>query len=170
MTRAVPAVGRYTVAEDFSNVINYDDLDHAFSDEAKQMLLQNGFVVVGEGMEEFFSLYENNRYSLTPNFVTTDAMMHTYHLFFSRLLKNVEREHFCADLMNLGTAMRMRAWPRPKLLKGTEWEMRPCATRRSFPSGWRCSSRRRRPRPRCGRLSRRSWSSSRKRMASAPRR
>lgn len=118
----VPAVGRYTVAEDFSNVINYSDWDRAFSDEAKQMLLQNGFVVVGDGMEEFFSLYENNRYSLTPNFVTTDAMMHTYHLFFSRLLKNVEREHFCADLMNLGTAMRDESLAQAEALKGTEWE------------------------------------------------
>lgn len=118
----VPSAAAYAVAEDFSNVINYGDWERVFTDEAKQLLAQNGFVVLEDGMEEFFSLYENNRYSLTPNFVTTDAMMHTYHLFFSRLLKNVEREHFCADLAAVSAVMRDESLTQAEALKGTGWE------------------------------------------------
>ncbi len=33
----------------------------------------------------FFEIYEMNRYSQIPNFVTVDSLMHTYHLYFSYL-------------------------------------------------------------------------------------
>ena len=39
----------------------------------------------------FYEVYEQNRYEQIPNFVTVDLMMHTYHLYFSRLMKQTEK-------------------------------------------------------------------------------
>ena len=104
-TSLTPAVPAYTVADDFSNVINFSDFEYMLGDDARQMLRENGFVVLPGYSEEFFSGYEMNRYGLIPNFITTDSMMHTYHLFFSRLLKGIEKTQFIADLTAIGTEM-----------------------------------------------------------------
>ncbi len=116
-----PSVKPYTVEGDFSNVINFDVFGN-LNDEAKRMLLENGFVVTDGYAEEFFDLYEANRYSNIPNFVTTDSMVHSYHLFFSRLLKGIEKEHFCQDLTQLSKAMQEDSLEQYAALKGTEWE------------------------------------------------
>lgn len=116
-----PSVKPYTVKQDFSNVINYSEFGELSSD-AKQMLLENGFVVTDGYSEEFFDLYESNRYSQIPNFVTTDAMMHTYHLFFSRLLKGIEKDYFCDDLTQLSKALQEESLAQYTALKGTAWE------------------------------------------------
>ena len=84
-----PAVEAYKVAEDLSNIINKDLFD--FSAEAQNLLVKNGFVVVPSSWREFFSIYEVNRYNSIPNFITTDAMMHNYHLYFSHLLRTLEK-------------------------------------------------------------------------------
>ena len=77
-TSLTPAVPTFTVEPDLSNVINADTTDF-WSDEARQKLAENGFLVSSGGWE-FYEQYESNRYAYTPNFVTTDALLHTYHL------------------------------------------------------------------------------------------
>lgn len=116
-----PSVKPYIVEPDFSNVINFSKFSELNSN-AKQMLLKNGFVVLDSYNEEFFSLYEPNRYDDIPNFVTADAMMHTYHLYFSRLLKGIEKEYFCEELAQLSKAMQEESLAQYKILKGTTWE------------------------------------------------
>ena len=86
------------------------------------MLLKNGFVVTDGRSDEFFGLYELNRYGQTPSFITTDAMMHTYHLFFSRLLKGVEKTHFIDDLIQISQTMQKESLAQHEALKGTNWE------------------------------------------------
>lgn len=118
----VPSVPAYTVAADFSNVINFEDFEYSLSDEVRQMLLANGFVVLPGYDEEFFSGYEMNRYALIPNFITADSMMHTYHLFFSRLLKGVEKTQFVSDLTDIGQKMQDASLAQLDALRGTAWE------------------------------------------------
>ena len=77
----VPCVERYTVEPDLGNV---DNLWQFYLEEGMaEKLSENGFVVSGFAGNEFFEIYETNRYSMVPNFVTVDSMMHTYHLYFS---------------------------------------------------------------------------------------
>ena len=83
-----PQVEKYAVKEDLSNIINTDDF--GFSDSAKELLVKNNFVVVPAYNSEFYSLYENNRYDYYPNFITTDSILHNYHLMFDHLLKTLE--------------------------------------------------------------------------------
>lgn len=59
---------------------------------------------------------------LIPSFVTVDSMMHTYHLYFSHLLKNVEKEYLMDSLTRLGGRMLENSASQYEQLLGTEWE------------------------------------------------
>ena len=123
--QVTPAAAQFAAAPDLSDVINLQDFEYTLTDEARQMLVQNGFVVLQSawgGYDEFFSIYESNRYNLIPNFVTTDAMMHTYHLYFSRLLKGVERDYFTSALIEMTRALQTESAAQLAALSGTAWE------------------------------------------------
>ena len=117
-----PAVNSYTVSPDLSNIVNLDRM--YLSNNAKNLLAQNGFYVAARsGGDEFYETYEMNRYSQRPSFVTTDSMMHTYHLYFSHLMKNTERNYLSASLTDTAKLMLSKSAAQLEALKGTEWEM-----------------------------------------------
>lgn len=113
-------VSPYDIAPDLSNVENL--WQFYIEDDVAQMLGENGFVVWGDGGSEFYEAYEWNRYSLIPNFVTVDSMMHTYHLYFSYLMKNIERDHLADDLSDLSVKMLENSNRQYEALRGTKWE------------------------------------------------
>lgn len=116
-----PAVTAYQVAPDLSNLINPKDF--AFlSDAEKALLAENLFVVHKTYNDEFYELYESNRYNLTPNFITVDSMMHTYHLYFSLLLSRTEKDHLAQPLLALSQTMRATSQAQYDALRGTAWE------------------------------------------------
>lgn len=117
---AVPSVEAYTAAPDLSNVDNL--WQFYLQDDFKAQLAKNGFVVFGEAGFEFYEIYENNRYEQIANFVTVDSMMHTYHLYFTYLMKNVEKEYLYAYLTLLSRKMLESSIGQYELLKGSEWE------------------------------------------------
>lgn len=114
------AVADYTVNQDFSNVENAQAF--TFSDQEKALMTKNAFVVRPSYYSEFFSLYESNRYDYTPNFITTDSILHNYHLMFDYLLKNLEEEKLAGELSLLTTRMLDRSLLDYQKLTGTEWE------------------------------------------------
>ncbi|MGE5483460.1 MAG: DUF3160 domain-containing protein [Ignavibacteriales bacterium] len=117
----VPAVKPCTVAGDLGNVTNEDMFQ--LSDSARDLLSKNGFVVVPNSyFKEFFWLYEENRYRPAPSFITTDSMLHNYHLFFAHLLRVIETEQLVPELKNLNQAMLSAAQKQYVSLKGTPWE------------------------------------------------
>ncbi len=113
-------VAPYMVEPDLGNVDNL--WQFYFEDEMIEKLAQNGFVVSGDAGREFFEIYEMNRYSQIPNFVTVDSLMHTYHLYFSYLLKNVEREYLSESLVRLSRQMLENSTAQYAQLKGSKWE------------------------------------------------
>jgi hypothetical protein len=115
-----PAVKAYQAAADLSNISNRDRFE--FSSAAQKCLTENGFVVVPGLHPEFFELYEANRYDYVPSLVTTDAMLHNYHLFFNHLLKSVEKEQLIPELKQLNPAMLTASIEQYENLKGTAWE------------------------------------------------
>ena len=116
-----PVVSEYKIAEDMSNIINREEYDYR-DDEWKDKLINNGFVVTDGAGREFFELYETNRYFQTPNFVTVDSMMHTYHIYFSYLMRNIEKEHLYDDLCALTEDMLVESYDQYEALEGSEWE------------------------------------------------
>ena len=64
------------------------------SEDALDKLYQNGFVVISNFREEtmedvYCTVFLND----LPVFITTDSILHLYHLVFDNLLKNVEKQH-----------------------------------------------------------------------------
>ncbi len=115
-----PNVSPYTVDADLGNVENL--WQFYMTEEMAAKLSANGFVVWDDAGNEFFEVYEWNRYSLIPNFVTVDSMMHTYHLYFSYLLEQVEKGYLADDLAKLSVKMTESSAAQYEELKGTEWE------------------------------------------------
>ena len=115
-----PCVTPYTIEAGLDNVEN--TWQFYLTDEEKKKIEQNGFVVSGNGGSEFFEIYEQNRYELIPNFITVDSLMHTYHLYFSHLLKNIEKNYLAANLTDLSACMLDTSKLQYEELKGSEWE------------------------------------------------
>ena len=115
-----PSVAPYQANADLSNVKDVDR--YYFVEEEIEKLAKNNFVVTQGQSAEFFDIYEGNRYSLIPNFITTDSMMHTYHLYFAMLQKKVEKNSLCAAVEKLSSAMLENSKKQYEALKGSEWE------------------------------------------------
>ena len=114
-------VQEYEVDADLGNVTNLSDV--YLSDEQKGYLAKNGFVIeAGNGNYEFYEQYEHNRYGMLPNFVTVDSMMHTYHLYFSHLMKRCEKNYLSDQLKSVSAEMLARSLDQAEALEGTEWE------------------------------------------------
>ncbi|MDO4333797.1 MAG: DUF3160 domain-containing protein [Eubacteriales bacterium] len=116
----VPCVEAYIVEPDLSNVENLWQI--YLQDSMADKLVQNGFVVAGSAGREFYEVYETNRYSQIPNFVTVDSLMHTYHLYFSYLLKNTEKNYLSGALLSLSRRMLEDSQEQYEQLAGSEWE------------------------------------------------
>lgn len=115
-----PAVAPYEVEAGLKNVANRE-MFH-LSPAAEEMLVKNGFVVVPSHYKEYYSLYEHNRYMQQPSFVTTDSMLHNYHLFFNRLLRVTEEEQLVPILEQLTQSMLAVSREQYEQLQGTAWE------------------------------------------------
>lgn len=115
-----PAADSYTLEKDLSNVDNL--WQFYLDDKMTELLAKNGFVVREEARREFFDLYERNRYNMIPNFVTVDSLMHTYHVYFAYLLKNIEKEYLADQVRQLGIKMLEDSKEQYVQLKGSEWE------------------------------------------------
>lgn len=113
-------VGSYTVEADLSNIDNL--WQYYLEDDIKDKLAQNYFVVCGNAGDEFFEVYEQNRYGQLASFVTVDSLMHTYHLYFSYLLKNLERDYLSDKILQLSKQMLKDSIEEYESLKGSEWE------------------------------------------------
>ncbi|MFQ6091903.1 MAG: DUF3160 domain-containing protein [bacterium] len=105
----IPEAEPYTVAPDFSNVVNFTDF--TFSAVEESLLAANYFVVSpgrdegGTGYKEIYDIYNECREKSIPIFVTTDAMLHTFHLCFDKILKTIEEKKLFDDLHNLLSAL-----------------------------------------------------------------
>lgn len=121
-------VPEYSVKADLSNVINAKSI--YITDTWKEHLTDDGFYVLDDAGAEFFEIYELNRYSMIPSFVTVDSLMHSYHLYFAYLLKKTEKTKLAGELMKLADRMlelskeqhfEMEAASKQDL-SGGEWE------------------------------------------------
>lgn len=117
----VPNVEPYTIEPDLSNVDNLWQF-YLYDEKMVDKLSQNGFVICGNAGREFFEIYEENRYDLRPSFITVDSLMHTYHLYFSYLLKNTEKDYLLKDVTSLSRLMLAHSIEQYDKLKGSEWE------------------------------------------------
>ncbi|MFB0517242.1 MAG: DUF3160 domain-containing protein [Candidatus Neomarinimicrobiota bacterium] len=110
----IPSLEPYTVESDFSNVVNFADYD--FSAAEQTLLLQNGFVArfqpnrqQGTGYKQIYDIYYECRDNQIPIFVTSDALLHTFHILYDYTLRIMELDQFVPDLDSLTAALVVRA-------------------------------------------------------------
>lgn len=80
----------------------------SLSDSAVQRLLRDGMVTLPARHDQMFHVYEENDYHMVPNFITIDAILHTYHLFFDHALREIEDERLSAAVLELSEGMGQR--------------------------------------------------------------
>jgi hypothetical protein len=106
------------IAADLGNVA----VPFILSDEQRQMLGTQGFVISPGETKEFYELYERARYNYEPVFVTSDSLLHVYHLLFDRTLRVAEQQHFLPMLAALDWAMLNTSLEQLGALQGTPLE------------------------------------------------
>ncbi|NIA30773.1 MAG: DUF3160 domain-containing protein [Actinobacteria bacterium] len=99
--------------DSLENVVNLDQFN--FSDTQLALLKKNHFVVTparrndeiaqATGYNEMFDIYNEARENHTPIFITSDAMLHTFHLCFDYILKTCEEKRFIGNLNALLNAL-----------------------------------------------------------------
>jgi len=111
----VPNVQPYTVAPDLSNVSNVAEFSFALRE--RELLVRNGFVAVPDVRtiydplqdeakpEQIYDLYKRAKEEEIPIFVTTDALLHTFHVVYDYALRGLEVKVLADALDGLNRAM-----------------------------------------------------------------
>ena len=104
---AVPAVPPYSIDPDLAHVTNSDQFK--FADSEKALLVRNAFVARPSQFKQVYDVYNYCQEANIPIFVTTDSMLHVYHILFDYTLRILETRKFYDDLAGLNEAMLERA-------------------------------------------------------------
>lgn len=94
----------YNVKNDLSNIVNLAQFGD-FSEEQLDLIIKNNFVVNPTKEEQLFYIYEQNEYLEIPSFITTDSVLHTYHIFYDYYLRTLESEKLLGILVELTDKM-----------------------------------------------------------------
>jgi len=106
-----PSLPPYTLPLSPPGIGNFDDFvsEVTLSTEAEEMLLANGFVVIKnplfESGEDIQGAYDDLKERDIPIFVTTDSLLHLYHIQFGETLRRIEEDEFFADIWEITAAL-----------------------------------------------------------------
>lgn len=111
------AVSAPPIAPDLSNV----ELTAILAPEQQARLAERGFVISPGATTEFYELYERARYDNVPVFVSSDSLLHVYHLLFDKTLRKAEVNAFIPMLSALDMALLRTSAAQYEALQGTPW-------------------------------------------------
>lgn len=84
-----------------------------------EFLRQHGYVNLGDsGYYDIIDLYHWIRGGGFPTYVTTDSMLHVYHILFDELLKDIEEDHLYDLMYNFTASVLARAIATTNSLSG----------------------------------------------------
>ncbi|KAF5437441.1 Protein of unknown function (DUF3160), partial [Candidatus Methanophagaceae archaeon] len=89
---------------DVSN-INKINANFILGDDAKRKLESNGFVIIPWYGDDITQPYKTMKEKGVPIFVTSDTLLHLYHIQFNEILKDIEEGKFFDDLLDMSKAM-----------------------------------------------------------------
>lgn len=99
-----PQVPLFTIDSDFSNVENMDQFGELNTADSA-LLLENHFTVHWSQYKQLFDIYNDCTWDATPIFVTTDAVLHIYHVLYDQMLAEIEMQHFTEALDQMNTVL-----------------------------------------------------------------
>jgi hypothetical protein len=109
-----PAVPGYDFPVDLASVANFDEVNAKLKlASCRYLLSKNGFAVIpwesrGRGVSDFQDAYHIINEWKVPVFVTSDSLLHLYHMQFDETLKSIEERVFASDLQLLLEALKSR--------------------------------------------------------------
>jgi len=93
------SVSQYDLPLDLTSITNINDIYSRFylNEEQKNLLAGNGFVVIDNGFEnDIIQPYKEMKLTDIPIFVSSDTLLHLYHIQFDEILKGIEEREFFA--------------------------------------------------------------------------
>lgn len=89
-----------------NQIKNYANFNNKISlDNAKDSLLKNGFVIIKNPFnsheEDIISPYNSLKDEEIPVFITTDSLLHLYHIQFDETLRQIEERQFYEMIWNI---------------------------------------------------------------------
>ena len=107
----IPSSPPYSLPLDLNQVANSEQIQNEFNLNSGQeaLLKANGFVVIPQSGDDIVEPYKNLKDREITIFVTTDTLLHLYHIQFNEILKRIEEEEFYSQLIDMSQAMLERA-------------------------------------------------------------
>lgn len=125
-------VSSYPLPLQASEIANYNQFAQKIPlNEDTSLLYKNGFVVIENGTtENLFTVeqtlvndsYRDLKVADIPIFITSDSLLHLYHIQFDETLKRIEEEEFYGDLWELDKALLKASIEDYKSASGEEKE------------------------------------------------
>jgi len=101
--------------------------EEPFTLAMRPVLARHNFVIVPTREEQLFYIYDQNEYSYTPNFVTTDLILQLLHKYLNGILNDVEEVRLApivAQMLRQGTTQAQALATRsqnPAAREAAEW-------------------------------------------------
>jgi len=102
------SVPPYQLPLNLSNIANIENITAKFrlTKQEEELLGTNGFVILDYGpKDDIVAPYENLKDMGIPIFVTSDTLLHLYHIQFNEILKGIEEREFFDALVDMSNAM-----------------------------------------------------------------
>jgi len=124
--KVTPSIPTYSLPLRIEDISNYQDFSNKLqlSPESFSLLQKNGFAVIptppdiadtklhlrfssqeSSPRDDFVAYYEVLKDKDLPIFITTDSMLHYYHIFFETILMKLEKDQFFGDIWNISLEM-----------------------------------------------------------------
>lgn len=104
-----PKIPKYSLPLETKNISNYQEFSEKIqlNPKALSLLEKNGFVVIptpkeiGDKPDDFVEFYSTLKRKDLPIFITTDSLLHYYHIFFDTTLMKLEKDLFYDDIWQM---------------------------------------------------------------------
>jgi hypothetical protein len=102
-----PQVPGYQLPLNLAQVSNYPELTSKLNIKGAETLLKNnGFVVIDYGwVDDIVKPYKDMKGREVPIFVTSDTLLHLYHIQFDETLKDIEEKEFFEQIKSISKVM-----------------------------------------------------------------
>lgn len=93
----------YDVPKDFKMINGFSQNEYSRDYNARLMknLEDDGFFIDYGKYQQPFSIYETNQYSNNNNFITTDSVVHLYHIIYLGMMEDMEQNSLKQKLISL---------------------------------------------------------------------
>ncbi|MCK4387179.1 MAG: DUF3160 domain-containing protein [Dehalococcoidia bacterium] len=106
-----PNAPSYLLPLDLNELTNFGEIESKFrlNGNQKDLLEKNGFAVIPWRGDDIVQPYKTLKEQDIPIFVTSDTLLHVYHIQFNEILKRLEEEEFFDELIDISLVMMERA-------------------------------------------------------------